>query len=104
MVYDFEISSPVLGNDDATLYLTSDGRMIIDLFGTPIAYTTGVDAWAGIFDRMEYTDIDQATRQNFFIGTVTETGEDYILVDDTISFKSLSRMPFEEHPVGPFLM
>ncbi|MBQ6239884.1 MAG: hypothetical protein IJK56_05905 [Firmicutes bacterium] len=89
-VYDFEISSPVLGNDDATMYLTSDGRMIIDLFGTPIAYTTGVDAWAGIFDRMEYTDIDQATHQNFFIGTVTETGEDYILVDDTISCREQS--------------
>ena len=89
-VYAFIVSSPVLGGEDKTMYLTSDGRMIIDLFGTPVAYNTGTDAWAGILDVMEYTSVDQATLHNFFVGTVTEIGEDYILIDDSVSCRERS--------------
>ena len=84
-VYDFEINSPVLGGDEKAMYICSDGRIIIGLFGTPIAYKAGPGAWSRVMDVLNYMRLDEATNKNYFVGTVIEVGEDYILVDDAIS-------------------
>ena len=81
----FSISSEVLGIRNVALYVTADGYLWTNAFGRQSLYDIGTET-AGKIIRLckeNSTKIEVQPFTPMIIGTITEIGDDYFVVDDS---------------------
>lgn len=83
---DFSVTSEVLGVRDGSLYITDDGYIGTDIFNGEYLYYIGEERAANIISYAEKNAVkaEQESYMYSLAGTLTEIGDGYILVDDSI--------------------
>jgi len=82
----FTVTSEALGVYKRVLYVTEDGYLATNIFNVEAAYFIGEEAAMEIirFARENSVEADFEPYEQRVAGTVTEIGEDYLLVDSSV--------------------